>query len=95
VQTIQRFVPEASENEVVPLWDEVMDRATGGHAADEFAGVAKRYAAIHAPCALGTQLFFLHVMVELVPVAHAFERRTVDRNFAQVLDESSWFAHGG
>jgi hypothetical protein len=95
VQTIKRYVPKTTENEVIPLGDEIMDRAASGHAANQFARVAKRYAAIHTPRALGTQFLFLHVVVELVPVTHAFKRRTVDRNFAQVLDESGWFAHLG
>jgi hypothetical protein len=81
-------------DEVVPLGDEVIDRAARGHAADEFAGVAERDSAVHATRTLLAELLLLHVVVELLPVAHALRGRAVDRQFAQVLDESGWLSHG-
>ncbi len=52
VQAFQRLVPEAAINQIVPLRDQVVDRAAGGHAADQRAGVAEGDAAIHAARAL-------------------------------------------
>ena len=40
-----------------------------------------------------SQPLLLEVRVELVPVADALERRAVDRQLAQVLDESRWLSH--
>jgi hypothetical protein len=68
VQTLERFLPEAAIDQIVPLGDEVVDRAAGGHAADEFAGVAERNAAIHAAGALIAEFLLLHVRVKLLPV---------------------------
>jgi hypothetical protein len=56
--------------------------------------MAERHAAIHAASPLITELLLLHVRVELVPVAHAIERRSVHGQFPQIFDESSWFTHG-
>jgi hypothetical protein len=49
--------------------------------------VAERHAAVHAARGLLAQVLLLHVVVELVPVAHALGRRAIDRQLAQVLDE--------
>ena len=57
VQALERLLPEAAIDEVVPLGDEVVDRAAAGHAADERAGVAERDAAIHAARALLRSFF--------------------------------------
>jgi len=56
VETVEGLFPEAAVDEVVPLRDQVVDRATGGHAADEFARVAERHAAVHAARALIAEL---------------------------------------
>ena len=67
---------------------------TGGHAGDELAGVTEGDAAIHAAGALVAERFLLHVEVKLVPVAHAFERRPVGGNFAEVFEKAGGFTHG-
>ena len=93
VQTVQCFLPQPSIHEIVPLGDEVVDRATTGHAADKFAGMAEWHAAVHAARALIAEFLLLHVNVEFLPVLRAFERRAVDGKFAEVFDEAGWFAH--
>ena len=95
VQPLERFLPQAAIDQVVPLGDEVVDRAAGGHAAEQRAGVAEGDAAIHAAGALLAELALLQVVVEFVPVADAFEGRAVQRQFAQVFDEASGFTHRG
>src|SRR6478736_4512101 len=94
VEALERLLPQAAVDQVVPLRDQVVDRAAGRHAADELAGVAEGNAAIHAARALRAQLLLLHVVVEFLPVAHALGRRAVGGKFAQVLDEAGWFTHG-
>ena len=88
VQALERFVPQAAIDEVVPFRDQVVDRAARGHAADQLAGVAERHAAVHAARALLAQPLLLHVVMELFPVAHALDAAAVDRQLAQILDES-------
>ena len=39
------------------------------------------------------QPLLFHVVMELFPVAHALLRRAVDRQLAQILDESGGLAH--
>src|SRR5690606_11029314 len=68
-------------------------RAAGGHVADQLAGVTEGHAAIHAARGLLAQRLVFHVVMELVPVAHALLRRAIHRNLAQVLDEASGLAH--
>jgi hypothetical protein len=95
VQAVERLAPLAAVDEVIPLRDQVVDRAAGGHAADQFPGVAERDAAVHAARALLAEFLLLHVGMKLVPVADALGGRAVDGKFAQVFDETSWLAHGG
>ena len=65
VQPLQRFLPQSAIDEIVPLGNQVVNRAAAGHAADQLAGVAERNAAIHAPRALLAQVGFQHVADEI------------------------------
>ena len=95
MQALEGLLPAAAEDEVVELGDEVVDRAAGGHAADEFAGVAEGDAAIHAARDLVAEFLLLQVEVKLVPVADALERGPVGGDFAEIFEEAGRFAHGG
>ena len=94
MQPLQRFLPQAAIDEVIPFRDEVVDRAAAGHAADQRAGVAKRDAAIHAARALRAEFVLRQVEMKLLPVAGAFQRRAVSGDFAEIFDEAGWFSHG-
>src|SRR5204862_2783548 len=87
------FLPKSPINQIVPFGNEVMDWTTGGHPTDESSSVAERNPAIHAAGCLFAKLVLLHVEVELIPVANAFYRWTVQRQFTEVLDKSGRFAH--
>src|SRR6185436_2045493 len=93
MQALERLLPQAAVDEVVPLRDEVVHRAARGHARDQFAGVAERHSAIHAARALLSQALLVHVVVELVPVAHALGRGTIHRQLAQIFYETCWLTH--
>lgn len=95
VEAIQRLLPASAVDQVIPLGDQIVDRTARGHAVDEFARVAERDSAVHAARTLLAELFLLHVLVKFLPVAHAFGGRAIDRQFAQVIDESGWLSHGG
>jgi hypothetical protein len=94
VQAIQGLLPQTAIDEVVPLRDQVVDRAPAGHAADQLSRMTKRDTAVHAARALGAEFLLLHVVVKLFPVFHPLGRRAIDGQFAQVFDEASWFTHG-
>ena len=94
VESVERFAPEAAVDEIVPLGNEVVDRASAGHAGEKFSGVAKWNAAIHAASALDFEFFLGHVLVEFVPIFDAAARRDVRGDLAVVFDKSSWFSHG-
>ena len=94
VQTVERFLPEAAIDEIIPLGDDVVDRAAGGHAADERAAVAEGDAAVHAAGALLFEAFFGEVKVKFLPVLDALERIAVGGQFAGEFDEAGWFSHG-
>src|ERR1017187_1272978 len=93
VQTLERLAPEPAVDEIVPLRDQVVDGAAGGHAAEQLAGVAERHAAIHAARALVPELLLFHVVVKLVPVTHALGRSPVHGQLPQIIDKASWFSH--
>ena len=94
VQALQRLLPTAAIDEIVPLRDQVVNRAAAGHATDELAGVAERHTAVHAARALRAELLFLHLVVKLLPVADALGRCAVHGKFAEIFDEAGGFAHG-
>ena len=93
VQPFERLLPQAAIDEVVPFRDEVVDGTAAGHAAEERAGVAEGRAAVHAARALLAQAGLRQVQVKFLPVRNAPGRRTVRRQFAQILNESCGFAH--
>ena len=93
VQPVQRLLPVAAIDQIVPFRDQVVDRAARRHPADQRAGVAERNAAIHAARALLLQLVVAQVQMKLVPIMDAFQRIAVRRQFTRVFHKSGWFAH--
>src|ERR1035438_9633882 len=93
MKAFERFLPQPAVNEVVPLRNEVVDGAAGGHAVQQSAGVTKRDAAIHAAGSLLAELRLVQVQMELVPIANALQGRAVQRQLAQVFDKACGFAH--
>ena len=71
VQAVERLAPQPTVDQVVPLGDQVVDRAAGGHAVDQLPGLAEGNAAVHAARALHLELALVKVQVKLVPVLDA------------------------
>ena len=65
VQLADGVFPASAIDEIVPVGNEVVDRASG---------LAERNAAIHAAGALLAKLFFGKILIDLEPVVHALER---------------------
>src|ERR1700738_5351464 len=61
VKLAHGFFPAPVIHQIIPVWDEIVDRASA---------VAEGHAAIHAARALVSQLFFGEVLVNLEPVVH-------------------------
>jgi hypothetical protein len=55
--------------------------------------MTKRNTAVHATSTLLLQLRLTKVFVELVPVVHAFQRRTIEGQLPIKFHESGWFTH--
>src|SRR5690606_10094396 len=68
VQASQRFLPAIAINQVIPFRNEIVDRATAGHAADQLSGVAEGSAAIHAAGPLFLKVLVFRMNVEFLPV---------------------------
>src|SRR5437762_1276095 len=84
VQPLDRLVPAAAENEIVPIGNDVAERATL---------VTKRNAAVHAACALLLQLLLGIRPHDLIPVMQALPDRAVRLFRAFELDETSGVTH--
>ena len=92
VQAVAGGIPPSAPHQVVPLGDEVAQRAARGP------GVAERDSAVHAAAGLLGDLAgtFVRILafVDLAPVADAF----VDRPFGRLdlghLEEPVWISHG-
>ena len=86
VQLVDRFPPPVAVDEVVPVGDQVAERA---------AVVAERDAALHAARRLLTQLGQRQRPDELAEVADALRRGALGRLAAPDPDECSVAAHSG
>ena len=86
VQAIEGLAPAAPIDEVVPLGDQIVDRAAGR-------GLAKRDPAIHAARTLRSKLLLGHVDGELAPAVDSFQRVAVRNRFSRKLFEPSWLSH--
>ena len=93
VQPVERLAPAAAIDEIVPLGDQVVDRAAGGHVGHQVARVAERNAAIHAARPLVSQLAVAQVLVELVPIEDAQGRIALGRRLSRELGEAGRLAH--
>ena len=92
-QAVERHLPLALINQVVPLRDQVVQRAAGGHAADHHARLAEGDAAVHAACRLGLLLLAGEPDVKFVKVFHALQRRYVRAGLARIIHKSCGLAH--
>src|SRR5262249_56322890 len=85
VQALDRLAPPAAVHEVVPVRDDVPERA---------ALVAEGDAAIHAARALRAQHLFRRLFLDLPPVLEARRDRLLVNLLALELDEARDLAHG-
>ena len=84
VEHVEGFAPAVFVNQIVPLGDDVAQRA---------AVVAERNAAVHAASALVAQLLGRHVEINLVPVQHAQLHRPTLGHLAGDLFEAGGLSH--
>jgi hypothetical protein len=84
VQAADRGFPAAVVDQVVPVGNEVVDRA---------AGVAEGHAAIHAASALLALLLFRERLVDFKPVLHALFDLAAARLFALDFKKASVLTH--
>ena len=85
VQTLDGVVPVVLVDQVVPLGNQVSERATV---------VAERNSAVHATAGLGLEGFLRELLVDLFPVEQAQRHRPANRKFARrVLQEAAWITH--
>ena len=86
MEPIEGFFPAACVDQVVPFGDEVLDRATAGR-------LAERHTAVHASCALGAQVFFGRIGVDLLVIFEPDDRQSPGYLLAVEFFESSWLSH--
>src|SRR5690606_37074295 len=67
VQTVERLLPTSLIDEVVPLWNQVVDRTT-------VSGLTERHAAVHAACALDLEVLLRRRREDLLEIAGALGR---------------------
>ncbi len=93
VETDARLAPLPAVDEVVPLRDQVVDRAARGHPRDEGPGVAERDAAVHAARGLLGEGHRVERRVRFLPVADPLQGRAILDRAASELHESGRLAH--
>ena len=93
VESVEGFPPESAIYEVVPLGDEIVDRAAAGHAADEGASVAEWCAAVHAASTLLAEFFVGEGEVEFIPIVDAIDWCDFAFYFAEIFNKACWFSH--
>src|SRR5258708_27191365 len=90
VQAIERVTPVATIDKVVPLWNQVIDRAAGSSPVNDLAGMTARHAAVHAARALLAQVRLRHVLMKLLPITHTLRRRPRGRKRACGFHEAGF-----
>ena len=71
-QPLERLLPQSPVNQIIPLRDQIIDGAAGGHPAQQSAGVAVRRAAIHTARPLDLQFFIRKMKVKFLPIPDSF-----------------------
>ena len=84
MEAVKRFTPPAQTNQVVPLRDDVSQRATV---------VAERNPAVHTPCCLLAQIRQVLLLVHLVPVQQPKRNWPVGFVVTGILLKSMWVSH--
>ena len=92
-KSVERQLPFALIDQVVPLRDQVVQRATGGHAADHHARLTEGNAAVHAAGRLCLLLLAGEPDVKFVEVFDALQRRNIAAGLARIIHKSSGLAH--
>ena len=93
VQVARGFVPVAVIDEVIPVGDLVVDRATRRAGAQRAAALAIGYAAIHAAGGLRLIVGVRQRQHEFAPMTNALLDRLVVAVFALVFEKASDLAH--
>ena len=84
VQNLQGFLPAVFIDQVVPVRNDVIERA---------AGVAKGDAAVHAPRALRAQFRLRHLLIDFAVVLDPLGNRSVAGRLARIFEEPGDFTH--
>ena len=84
VQPLERGFPAIAVDQIVPVGNQIAERATL---------MAKRDAAVHAPRTLLAERLFRVRKIHFVPILDALRDGARWRLLAMHLDEASWLAH--
>src|SRR6185312_3917398 len=85
VKRPDRLFPAVAVHEIVPIRNDVVDRATG---------MAERNAAIHAAGCLRLYFFIREFVIDLEPIVDALGYRPPRGGFTRVFEKSSKLNHG-
>ncbi len=87
VQAIQRIAPAILIHQVVPLGNQIVNRAAGSR-------LAEWDATIHAPRSLRLQVVALRLCEDLQKIIRAIQRIPIGNSLSREFFEASRFAHG-
>src|ERR1700691_2597751 len=93
MQVARRLVPIAGINEIIPVRNLVVDRATRCPRRKRTCALTKRHPAIHAARGLGPIVLFRERQNELAPMTDALIDRLVVAVFALIFEKAGDFAH--
>ena len=86
MKSIQRLTPATAVDQIIPLWNQIVDRASS-------IGLTKRYATVHATTALTLQVINGPGSKDFIEIASPGSRISIrDSNPWQFL-ETGWSSH--
>ena len=92
-QSVICLLPVSCIYQIVPFRTQIVKWTATGHTSNHHAGLAERYAAVHAAARLHLPLLFIQRSMELVEVFDTLQRFDLCVTLSFIFHKACWFSH--
>ena len=93
LQSLVSLFPVPGVNQVVPLRNQIVERAPAGHAAQHHPRLTERHPALHAPRTLKLLLLPGQMLMELIKMPNPLQRPLGLAHFPLIFHKTGGFSH--